>query len=406
VRQAGRPSRAGVPHVIGITLRRLRLHGPRHWLAREREAFLQTAKAAFACVLAWIAAKNVFGSPEPILAPIGALIAIQVTVYQSITRAMQYSLGVLIGVAAALATGHFVGLTWYTLLAIVIVSLIVGRTLSLGTQVNQVAITGLLVLALGQNYGATRLYDSIIGTVIGIAVNMLIVPPTYTNAAAKELGDLADDLADLARGVAKRLRGQWGHPDSTGWLANSRRLTETARRVHEVVGRAEESVRFHPRRAAHADEVHRVRVAAVCLTHVANQLNSAMRGLNDMSSQSVRGIGTASAEVPADIPALLDVVARALGRFARLQLPDRSAPRSLEELRVLIREGYELGRRAAVAIQPDDTDPAMLWPVFGALLDSVQRAVYELDPDEGPHGDAIPSAVRDVLGPVDEAVVR
>jgi uncharacterized membrane protein YccC len=266
-----------------------------------------------------------------------------------------------------------------------------------------VAITGLLVLALGQRYGATRIYDTVIGTVVGIAVNTLIVPPTYTNAAAKELGDLADDLGDLARKVARRLRGPWRHGDSSAWLAESRRFTETSRRVRDVVGTAEESMRFHPRRSAHADEVHRVDVAAVCLTHVATQLNSVMRGLNDMSSESVRGIGEAAADLPEEIPALLDVVARALGRFGRLQLPDRGSPRTLEELRVLIREAYELGRRAAVAIQPNDEDPAMLWPVYGALLDSVQRAVYELDPDDGPHAEAIPAAVRDVLGPIEPA---
>lgn len=390
--------------MIAVTLRRLREHGPRHWLAREREAFVQTAKAAFACVVAWVAAKDIFGSPEPILAPIGALITIQVTVYQSITRAVQYSIGIIVGVAAALATGHFVGLTWYTLLLIVILSLIIGRTLSLGTQVNQVAITGLLVLSLGQSYGATRIYDTAIGTAAGIAVNMLIVPPTYTATAAKELGDLADDLGDLARKVARRLRGTWGHGDSTGWLSESRRLTETSRRVRGVVGQAEESMRFHPRRSAHADEVHRVDVAALCLTHVATQLNSVMRGLNDMSSESVRGFGEAGVDLPDEIPALLETVARALGRFGRLQLPDRGSPRTLEELRVLIREAYGLGRKAAVAIQPDDGDPAMLWPVYGALLDSVQRAAYELDPDDGPHGEAIPAAVRDILGPVDPPV--
>ena len=110
-------------------LERIRRQGLRQWITRERDAFVQTAKSALACVLAWVVAKQVFHSTEPVLAPAAALIVMQVTVYQSITRSLQYSLGVTFGVGVALGMGHFYNFTWYTLLVIVVGSLVIGRTL-------------------------------------------------------------------------------------------------------------------------------------------------------------------------------------------------------------------------------------------------------------------------------------
>jgi uncharacterized membrane protein YgaE (UPF0421/DUF939 family) len=395
--------RTSVRQAIASTARRLRLHGLRHWLMREREAFVQTAKTALACLLAWLIAKDAVGIANPLLAPVAALIAIQVTVYQSITRSVQYSIGVLFGVGVALVLGKFIGFNALTLLLVVVGSLVLGRTLRLGTQINQVAVTGLLVLSLGNIYGIDRLYDTIIGTAIGVLVNALVMPPTFTGTASKELGDLADDLSDLARDVAKGARGGWVHDESTRWLERARDLTDTAGAVREVAHRAEEAVRFHPRRAAHADDVRRVDAAAVALNHVAAQLNALIRGMNDMSSSGVRGLRVDAASprttLPAPLLRLLDDAGQALEEFANLQTADRGAALALERLRRLIRQTRTDFTDAAEQARPDEDDPIMLWPAYGAVLDAAQRMLYELDPDDGPHGGAIPSRVRESLDP-------
>src|SRR4051794_13140184 len=126
--------RAGVERSV----RALRLHGVRHWFRRERDAFRQTLKTALACAVSWVLAKHLIyhGSPQvhAVLAPVAVLITMQVTIYQTFRRGLQQVAAVVLGVLAALALANYIELTWYTLSILVVLALIIGRTLRLGTQ--------------------------------------------------------------------------------------------------------------------------------------------------------------------------------------------------------------------------------------------------------------------------------
>lgn len=370
-----------------------RLHGFDHWLVRERDAFVQTAKAALAAAVAWGIASAVRGVRDPVLASVAALVVVQVTVYQSVRRAIQYSAGIVAGMVAALATGRYLGVNMFTMSLVVIFGLVLGRTLQLGTQVTQVAVTGLLVLAFGNGYGTVRIVDSVIGAVIGVLVNLAIAPPAFARTAAKELADLADDLAALCTTVANALRGDWNHEQARGWLDRSRALAASARAARKVAEQAEESLRYHPRKSVHLEDVHRVDEAATALDHVAGQLNSLMRGLADLTADFA-GIPQPHQEIPEELVLLLDDTGKALNAFGRLQLPDKSGPRVYDELSRLIKSSKPHAREAAQALHPTADAPTMLWSIYGALLDDSRRMLRELDPDDGPHREGIPSALR------------
>ena len=47
---------------------------------------------------------------DPVLASVAALVVVQVTVYQSVTRAIQYSAGIVAGMAGALVVGRYLGI--------------------------------------------------------------------------------------------------------------------------------------------------------------------------------------------------------------------------------------------------------------------------------------------------------
>jgi uncharacterized membrane protein YgaE (UPF0421/DUF939 family) len=375
------------------TVRVFRLHGLRHWLIRERDAFTQTAKAAVAAAVAWEICSTVLRIRDPVLASVAALVVVQVTVYQSVRRAIQYSAGITAGMIGALAVGRYLGVNMLTMSLIVLMGLVIGRTLQLGTQVNQVAITGLLVLAFGSSYGTVRVLDSVIGSAIGLLTNTLIAPPAFSRTASKELADLADDLASLSVDVSKELRGDWDHDKARAWLARSRGLADSARAARKIAQQAEEALRYHPRRSVHLDVVHRIDEAAVALDHVATQLNSLMRGLSDLSG-SDSGLPAGDRDVPDELTLLLDDTAKALNAFGRLQLPDKANPRVYEELSKLIKSAKPHTRQAAEAMLPDEDAPRLLWSIYGALLDDARRMLRELDPDDGPHRDGIPSELR------------
>ena len=374
-------------------LRSIHRHGFRHWLVRERDAFSQTAKAAVAAAAAWEVATALLNVPDPVLAPVAALVTVQVTVYQSVWRAIQYSAGIVAGMLAALAIGAGLGVNVLTMSLVVVAGLVLGRTLRLGTQVNQVAVTALLVLSFGNHYGYTRVYDSIIGAVVGVIVNLLIAPPAFVRTAAKELADLADDLGLLTGKVAGAVRKEWTHSDAQAWLSRSRELSGEARAARKIAQQAEEAVKFHPRRNVHLSEVHRVDEAAIALDHVATQLNSLVRGLSDMNSD-FSPVPEKLRAVPEEMALLLDDTAKALSAYGRLQLPDAASTRVYDELSDLIKRAKPHAREAAHAMHPDEDAPTLVWSVYGALLDDARRMLRELDPDDGPHRAGIPSFLR------------
>ncbi|GAA2034729.1 hypothetical protein GCM10009839_39090 [Catenulispora yoronensis] len=374
------------------SVRALRLHGVRHWFRRERDAFRQTLKTALACAVAWELAKYLIYHGDPqvhaVLAPVAVLITMQVTIYQTFRRGLQQVAAVVLGVIAALALGAYIELTWYTLSALVIIALIIGRTLRLGTQVNQVATTSLLVYSLGRGYGLERVWDTLLGAGVGIIANAAVAPPTYSSAAAKDLADLADDLAELCREVAKALGSTWDAADARRWLDRSRSLFGDSQDTEEVADQAEEAVRYHPRRSALEAEVNRVDQAAICLSHVAAQLNGLLRGLYDLANGN-RGLPAAT-DVPEALGILLLDAGRALNRFGRLQIPDRDSRQVLEELKVIITAADDHQLSAIEDMLPIGAHAVERWSVHGALLDGVRRMLYELDPVAGPHTLAIP----------------
>jgi uncharacterized membrane protein YgaE (UPF0421/DUF939 family) len=374
-------------------LRSIHMHGFRHWFVRERDAFSQTAKAALAAAAAWEVATALLNVPNPVLAPVAALVTVQVTVYQSVWRAIQYSAGIVAGMLAALAIGAGLGVNVLTMSLVVVAGLVLGRTLRLGTQVNQVAVTALLVLSFGNHYGYTRVYDSIIGAAVGVIVNFLIAPPAFVRTAAKELADLADDLGLLTAKVAGAVRKEWTHSDAQSWLSRSRELSGEARAARKIAQQAEEAVKFHPRRNFHLSEVHRVDEAAIALDHVATQLNSLVRGLSDMNSD-FSPVPEKLRAVPEEMALLLDDTAKALSAYGRLQLPDAASTRVYDELSDLIKRAKPHAREAAQAMHPDEDAPTLVWSVYGALLDDARRMLRELDPDDGPHRAGIPSFLR------------
>jgi uncharacterized membrane protein YgaE (UPF0421/DUF939 family) len=383
--------RSGLKHSVQV----FQLHGVRHWFRRESDAFVQTIKTAASCAVSWEVAWHVVPhgpTGHAVLAPVATLITMQVTIYQTFRRGLQQVAAVILGVIAALILGSEIGLTWYSLFAVVVVGLMIGRTLQLGTQVNQVATTALLVYSLGRGYGFERVWDTLLGAAIGMLASTFIAPPTFSRTAAKELADLADEMAVLCRDVAKGLAGSWTAQEARGWLDRSRDLASQSQDTEDIADQAEEAVRYHPRRSFHEADVHRVDQASVCLSHVANQLNGLLRGLSDLATGS-RGI-PATTKVPASLGILLLDTSRALNRFGRLQIPDRDSRRVLDELKVVITTADEHMLSAMETMLPSGADAVEHWPVHGALLDDARRMLFELDPVDGPHTDAIPKTPK------------
>ena len=139
--------------------RRLRGIGLRRWLTLEQDTLRQIAKTALAATLSWELAVRLLHSPLPALAALGAILTVQVTVKQTVSFGIQQVVGVTVGVGAAVLVVKALGVHAWSVGLVILGALVVGNLLRLGRQVNQVAISALLGLALGTAYGTARVVD-------------------------------------------------------------------------------------------------------------------------------------------------------------------------------------------------------------------------------------------------------
>src|SRR4051794_8826122 len=148
---------------------------------------LRTAKATFAAVLAYGVADLLNTSDAPILAPLTALLVVQLTVYETVAQSVQRIFSVLAGVLIALAIAAVVGLTWWSLGAVVAVALVTGLLLRRGPHALGVPISAMLVLGVGGGGagGAAGggVYETLIGAAIGVGVNVAVAPPVHVRPA-------------------------------------------------------------------------------------------------------------------------------------------------------------------------------------------------------------------------------
>jgi uncharacterized membrane protein YgaE (UPF0421/DUF939 family) len=230
-------------------------------------------------VIAFIIARMVTG--DGILAPLTALLVVQVTLYQTLRTALQRVASVILGVLVALGLSTALGFTWWSLGIAIAAALAVGYALRLGDSVLEVPISAMLILSLStETAGVNRIVATLIGAATGLISNLLVAP-LRLQPAEEAVDELSAKLADLLDQMAEDLTAGRG-PDRAGaWLAQARRLTDEQERVEQALGQAEESVRLNPRGALVADPriYHRARLEN--LEHATLAIRSIARSLSD-----------------------------------------------------------------------------------------------------------------------------
>jgi len=142
---------------------------------------LRTAKTVLAAVVSFVVAEALHTSGSPVLAPLTALLVVQLTMHETFAHGRERIVSVVAGVLLAVLFASFVGLTWWSLGVVVAVSIVAGRLLRLGPHLLEVPISAMLVLAVGgaERAALGRVEETLIGAATGVLVNLLIAPPLY-----------------------------------------------------------------------------------------------------------------------------------------------------------------------------------------------------------------------------------
>lgn len=352
-------------------------------LRRGRTPGLRTAKTTLAAVLSYVAADTIGTTDKPVLAPLTALLVVQLTMYQTLANGLERVASVLAGVLVAVGVAAFVGLTWWSLGAVVAISLILGRLLRLGPQLLEVPISAMLVLAVGgaREVAAGRVYETLIGAAVGVAVNVAIAPPLYLQPAGDAVGELADRMAAFLRQLAGQLREAWSRELADRWLNEARVLGHEVGHAERALARAEESARFNPRgRQARAAQP-RLNVALTALGHCHVTMRSLCRSLLDRT-YFVPPEEEATAYDDRIRQALGDALDAAAGAIERVPgVASGAAPVDVArgEVEIWLARLHEARDRLADLLLVDPRTDAAAWEQHGALLAALDRMRVEVE---------------------------
>ncbi len=130
-----------------------------------------TCTAVFAYLLALV----LTAAPRPVLAPLTALLVVQVSLYQTLRRAVTKVASVVAGVLLAVGLSAWVGFTWWSLGITIAIALAIGYALRLGDNILEVPISAMLILSVGTRAAATgRIVETFVGTAAGLAAGLVL----------------------------------------------------------------------------------------------------------------------------------------------------------------------------------------------------------------------------------------
>ncbi len=253
--------------------------------ASSRSPLLQVLKTSVAAIVAWLICTVALGQPLPIFAAIAALLVVQPSVNQSLAKGIERSVGVIFGVVLAYAAGILFGHSSWIVLGIIVVSLLLAWVLRLSPgSANQIPISAMLVIAIGTNtpgYAVNRVIETVIGAVVGLAVNAIIVPPVLLTPAHNDLVRLAERVADTLSSFASALREPQSAEELASMLAVARQLPGLRNSATDALVRADESLMLNPRRARYRERLEDDRDLLDTLGILVTRVTGMARALHD-----------------------------------------------------------------------------------------------------------------------------
>ena len=256
--------------------------------ARERgaKAVARAVRLTGAAVVAYLVADQIFPGSKPLLAPLTALLVVQVSLYSTLTAGLQRVASVVAGVVVAVVFSAVVGFTWWSLAGLIAASIIIGQMLRLREQLLEVPISAMLVLSVGgaERPAAWRVTETLVGAAVGVLYNVVLPGPVRSSTAGAAVEKFAGEIAGLLERMATELAAGASVEKAQRWLAETRRLANRVAGVDRALVEAEESRRLNVRALGTMDAAPNLRSGLDALEHT----TVALRGFVELSSTSCR----------------------------------------------------------------------------------------------------------------------
>ncbi|AIS01900.1 FUSC family protein [Streptomyces glaucescens] len=353
------------------------------WVKRRREpVVVQALRSTFAATVAYVVALHLSPEAAPLTAPLTALLVVQVTLYATLTNGIRRVNAVVAGVLVAIAFSLLVGLTWWSLALVIMVSLAVGHLVRVDEYVAEVAISAMLVLgvtAVG-DYAWARVLETLIGAVVGMGCNLLLPPPVWVGEAGESIEGLARRMRQLMLRAGEEAAGRTPAERAAERLHEARRLDHDIVQVDAALRQAEDSLRLNPR--VREGLLHRIvlRTGLDTLEICMVVLRVITRSLTDLAKER-EPEPLFEPQTGAVVEQLLSEIADAIVSFAVLVTTHVSSNAESAEERLAAQLDTAAATRdklAQMLLDEVRRDPRQ-WQLHGAVLAECNRIIDELD---------------------------
>lgn len=388
-------------------LTRLRRSGVERLRQRGRAGMAWLLRLTAAAVASYEVARLLFPQTLPLLAPLSALLVVQVTPVSLLASGLDRVLSVVLGVSVAVIFSSIFGLSWWSLGLVIAVSIAIGQILRLRSNLLEVPISAMLVLGVGAVSAETaawqRVTETIVGAGVGVLFNLLFPPKVATDAAGAALEGLGEDLARLLERAADELddiddvtRDHRLVDRASAWLDEARIITHGMPDVGAALLRAEESRRLNVRALAHPDSGPGLRHGMESLEHAAITVRSMFRAIVDAARQrdALDGFGP---DLSIAYASVLRDFAEPLRTFGRLVRAEARSPDESDhggQPRDALQRILEARARLTDLVLADPRADPALNTLTITLLATADRLLRELDHDERARRTPPPSPQR------------
>jgi hypothetical protein len=359
-----------------------------------RASVLWSLRITVAATASYLVASLFFPGTQPLLAPLTAMLVVQVTPLSLLASGLDRVIAVVAGVALAIGFAAVVPLEWWSLGVLILISITMGQFLRLRANLVEVAISAMLVLGVGaigaEAAAGQRIAETLVGAAVGIIATLVFPPKVASSDAGRAIDGLADAVSELlvraageldamAEGDPQRLYGA-----AREWLDDARRITHDIPVVGAALLRAEEGRRLNVRavRTPHVEPG--LRQGLEALEHTAVAIRGEMRSVAEASDGDWLGDDSAT-EVLRDLAETFRTLAAGADAFGELVRHEGDVQVSLSRddiARLQAAQDGMLRARARLDAALTEAWTADVVELYAATRATVRRLQHELGLDE------------------------
>ena len=358
-----------------------------------RATVLWSLRVTFAAVASYVVATLIFPGSQPLLAPLTAMLVVQVTPVSLLASGLDRVLAVVAGVSVAVVFAAVVPLEWWSLGMLILVAITIGQVLRLRSNLVEVAISGMLVLGVGvgaESAAWQRLAVTLVGAAVGIAANLLFPPKVASADAGRAIDGLADSVSDLLNRAADELadlvaEGGDLAAAARAWLGEARRITHDIPQVGAALLHAEQGRRFNVRAVGTPNVGPGLRQGLEALEHSAVAIRGMLRSLVDAAQDPSWSDDESTEYVLLGLAQTFREMATGVDAFGQLVHDEadpaqRMSATDVQALREAL-DGLHEARARLEDLLMAGTTPELL-ELHAAVLSTVKRLLREMDLDE------------------------